>query len=78
MRARSLNSSPSTSMTGALVVPRVGPCGWVWRVTTGSARRAGAEGAEGVEGLSEREWAEGASEREGVEGAAGMTGSFAS
>ena len=75
MRARSLNSSPSTSMTGALVVPRVGPCGWVWRVTTGSAQWAGAEGAEGAEGASE--W-EGASEREGVEGAAGMTGSFAS
>ena len=72
MRARSLNSSPSTSMTGALVVPRVGPCGWVWRVTTGSARRAGSEWAEGVS-----EW-EGASERKGVEGAAGMTGSFAS
>ena len=72
MRAKSLNSSPSTSMTGALVVPRVGPCGWVWRVTTGSARRAGSEGAEGA---SERE---GASEVEDVEGAAGMTGSFAS
>lgn len=72
MRARSLNSSPSTSITGALVVPRVGPCGWVWRVTTGSAQWAGAEGAEGAS-----EW-EGASEREGVEGAAGMTGSFAS
>ena len=75
MRARSLNSSPSTSMTGALVVPRVGPCGWVWRVTTGSAQWAGSEGAEGV---SEWEWAKGASEVEGVEGAAGMTGSFAS